>query len=111
MRADVSYGEAARERIAASVALYRSRMAAAGTSAGEGRQRRPRRLLPRLKTFAADLVEEMDGIAEGAGVAIEDIVLVNARTEIVAAAQAPQGRGRTAAPASSCCPRAAPTGG
>ncbi len=81
------YGEAARERIAASVDLYRSRMAAAGASPADTGNA-ARALLPRLKTFAPDLVEEMEGIARGAAVTVEEIVLVNARTELVAAAQA-----------------------
>lgn len=80
------YGESARARIAASVSLYRSRMAAAGTSSADT-DSAARALLPRLKTFAADLVEEMEGIAQAAGVTVEDVVLVNARTELVAAAQ------------------------
>jgi isopenicillin-N N-acyltransferase-like protein len=81
------YGEAARERIAMSVALYRSRMAQASASREET-DAAARAFLPRLETFAPDLVAEMGGIAEGARATLEDIVLVNARTEIVAAAQA-----------------------
>ncbi|MFO1088293.1 MAG: C45 family peptidase [Hyphomicrobiales bacterium] len=80
-----AYGEAARERVAASVALYRGRLAAIGWSADDTTAA-ARNYLPRLEAFAPDLVEEMRGIAEGAAVALEDIVLVNARTEIVAEA-------------------------
>jgi isopenicillin-N N-acyltransferase-like protein len=78
-----AYGEAARERIALSVALYRRRLSGIGASSSDVRDA-ALAYLPRLEAFAADLVEEMHGIAEGAGVAIEEIVLVNARTEIVA---------------------------
>jgi hypothetical protein len=40
-----------------------------------------------IKAFGAHYVEEMRGIADGAGVALEDIVMVNARTEVMAKAR------------------------
>ncbi len=39
--------------------------------------------LPRIQAFDANLVEEMRGIAEGAAVDFEAIVLLNARTELL----------------------------
>ncbi len=39
--------------------------------------------LPRIQAFGADLVEEMRGVAEGAGVEFDAIVLLNARTELL----------------------------
>ncbi|TKT76379.1 acyl-CoA--6-aminopenicillanic acid acyltransferase [Aquamicrobium sp. LC103] len=42
----------------------------------------------RIGEFDETYVEEMQGIAEGSGAAFEDIVMINARTEIVAAARA-----------------------
>ncbi len=81
------HGEAARERIASSVDLYRSRMAATGASRDETDDA-ARAFLPRLEAVAPDLVAEMEGVAEGAHATLADIVLVNARTEIVASAHA-----------------------
>lgn len=45
--------------------------------------------LPTIAAFDASYIDEMRGIAEGAGVAFEDIVLLNARTEILKLAQRP----------------------
>ncbi|WP_421928419.1 C45 family autoproteolytic acyltransferase/hydolase [Neoaquamicrobium sediminum] len=41
-----------------------------------------------IAEFDESYIEEMRGIAEGSGVAFEDIVMINARTEIVASARA-----------------------
>lgn len=40
-----------------------------------------------IEAFGAHYIEEMAGIAEGAGVPLEDIVMVNARTEVIAKAK------------------------
>lgn len=40
-----------------------------------------------IEAFGAHYIEEMRGIADGAGVALEDIVMVNARTEVIAKAR------------------------
>lgn len=40
-----------------------------------------------IEAFGAHYIEEMRGIADGAGVALEDIVMVNARTEVIAKAK------------------------
>jgi len=40
-----------------------------------------------IEAFGAHYIEEMAGIADGAGVALEDIVMVNARTEVIAKAK------------------------
>jgi isopenicillin-N N-acyltransferase-like protein len=78
------YGEEARDRILKSIALYRSRLAAIGVA-----DPAPLidRFIPRIGDFGTQYLDEMRGIAAGAGVALEDIVLVNARTEIVALAK------------------------
>jgi isopenicillin-N N-acyltransferase-like protein len=44
-------------------------------------ERRARRFLPLLNAFAPDLVEEMDGIAEGAGLDFDLVLLANVRGE------------------------------
>src|SRR5580698_9842383 len=43
--------------------------------------------LPVIEAFEPVYIEEMHGIAEGAGVPFEDVVLLNARTEILKLAQ------------------------
>lgn len=48
--------------------------------------------LPKIQTFAPALLEEMRGIADGAGVGFSDIVMINARTEILKLAVNPTRR-------------------
>ena len=45
-----------------------------------------------IEAFGAHYVEEMRGIADGASVALEDIIMVNARTEVVAKARLEKNR-------------------
>lgn len=80
-----AYGEAAREEIAGSLAYYREAFA---HSSGLDWPR----VLDRARTWrgivedaAPHLLEEMDAIAEGAGVTPDDILALNARGEIVRA--------------------------
>lgn len=79
-----SYGEAMRERVAMSADLYRKRLA--GLGLGE-----PSALIhnfiPEIEKFGAHYLEEMKGLAEGARLRLDDIVLINCRTEIVAMAR------------------------
>ena len=80
------HGEAARERIALSVAHYVEHIASLGfgkdrvTETCKGFQ-------PVLRSWAPDLFEEMEGIAAGAGQSLEMIVLLNARTEVLQIAE------------------------
>lgn len=76
------YGEAARDRVKIGIGHYAEQLAESGLK-GEGIVRLVERFLPRIEAFDATYVPEMRGIAEGAGVAFEDIVLLNARTEIL----------------------------
>ena len=52
--------------------------------------------LPVIEAFEPTYLEEMHGIAEGAGVPFEDVVLLNARTEILKLAARPDLRARLA---------------
>ncbi len=80
------YGQAAAERIRRSVALYGGRLASLGLD-GDGLRALVDGFLPRIDAFGPDYVAEMRGIAEGAGLPLEQIVLINARTEILAMAR------------------------
>ncbi|MDQ8729258.1 C45 family peptidase [Bradyrhizobium sp. LHD-71] len=55
-----------------------------------------REYLPVIEAFEPTYIEEMHGIAEGAAIPFEDIVLLNARTEIIKLAK-PEVRARLAA--------------
>src|SRR6202007_1167277 len=52
-----------------------------------------REYLPVIEAFEPSYIEEMRGIAEGADIPFEDVVLLNARTEIIKLAN-PQIRAR-----------------
>ena len=83
----LQYGTQARDRIRRSVALY------AGGATQESSPEQVRRLatsfLPQIEAFDPLYLEEMRGMAEGAGVELADIALVNARTEILRLTQPP----------------------
>jgi isopenicillin-N N-acyltransferase-like protein len=85
-----AYGEQARGRIRASVALYAAQLDRFGFGEVDV-ERFCGIFLPRLRQWAPDLVEEMEGIAAGANVGFSSILLVNARTEILQLAKREKG--------------------
>lgn len=95
------YGQQARERIHKGIAHYGSqlrRLGLDGPQVGELVQL----YLPIIEGFDEGYVPEMRGIAEGAGASFEDIVLLNARTEILKLAEKPELRARLAAETEGC---------
>jgi isopenicillin-N N-acyltransferase-like protein len=76
------YGEAARERIAIGIGHYSGQLAKTGLSSAELSEL-VLGFLPRIDAFDPDYVPEMRGIAAGANRPLEEIVLLNARTEIL----------------------------
>ncbi|MGI8433985.1 MAG: C45 family autoproteolytic acyltransferase/hydrolase [Nocardioidaceae bacterium] len=93
------YGEQARGRVHRSVAQYADMF---GYLAGWDWSRataEAQRFVPSIDGFAPQYLDEMRGLAEGAGVSLEDIVAVNVRTEVMSAARvraALAGRGMAA---------------
>lgn len=85
-----AHGEQARGRIHASVALYAGQLERFGFGQDDV-ERFGDMFLPRLRQWAPDLVEEMEGIAAGANLGLSSIVLVNARTEILQLAKREKG--------------------
>lgn len=77
-----SHGEAARDRIRLGIGHYAEQLAQAKLGR-DGIAKLVARFLPRIDAFDETYVSEMRGIADGAGVTLEDIVLINARTEIL----------------------------
>ena len=76
-----AYGEAARDRVRLGIEHYSEQLSASVSRDGvmalvEG-------FLPTISAFDAAYLDEMRGIAEGAGVSFHDVVLLNARTEIL----------------------------
>lgn len=77
----LQYGRQARDCIRRSIQLYGG-AASAQVSAQQVRELAAT-FVPRIEQFDPLLLEEMRGMAEGAGVELAEIALVNARTEIL----------------------------
>lgn len=77
-----AYGQAAAGRIKGSVRLYSEQMRRMDFSWDQVRDI-ANEFVPAMESFAPDLIEEMRGIGAGADCSFEEIVLVNARTEII----------------------------
>jgi hypothetical protein len=80
------HGESVAGRVRRSVELYGGQLAAFGYDAAE-KTDLIMAFAGEIETFGAHYVEEMHGIAQGAGVAFEDVVMINARTEVIAVAR------------------------
>lgn len=82
----VQYGRAVPTRIAHSAAYYRQELQKIGVSDSQ-QQMLIDEFAEQIEVFDADHTAEMRGISEGSGVSFDDIVLINARTEIIAKAR------------------------
>ena len=78
----LQYGRAATDRIRLSVGLYRRQLEGMALTASDVRGFVDA-FIPRIEDFDPSYVAEMKGIAEGAGIELADVVLVNARTEVL----------------------------
>ncbi len=85
------YGLLLTERIRRSAAIYGGTLETLGLHA-ERRESLIRDYSIKIAEFDAAFIEEMEGIADGAGVPLADIVMINARTEVVALARVELGR-------------------
>jgi isopenicillin-N N-acyltransferase-like protein len=84
------YGEAARGRVALSIDAYREVfLGLAGLSWLEARAD-ARRYLEPIRAFAPWVLEELEGLAEGAAVPLDEVLAINTRTEVMYAATARQ---------------------
>lgn len=78
----MTHGREFKSRVWKSIALYRKELERRGAGVEQTRAV-ARRFIPEIQAFDAEYLEEMQGIAEGAEVPLEDIVLVNCRTEML----------------------------
>jgi isopenicillin-N N-acyltransferase-like protein len=98
-----AYGEQARERIGISISAYEDVfLAYAGWDWGRVR-REAAGYEGSIAAFDPRYVEEMRGIAEGAEVPLEDVTLLNARTEILKLAERPDFRAQLHADEQDAC--------
>jgi isopenicillin-N N-acyltransferase-like protein len=84
------YGEQARERVHLSVAGYRDVFAYYAGWDWDAVRREAARFEPPIAEFRPAYLEEMRGIAEGAGLEPIDVLAINVRTEVMFAAKARQ---------------------
>lgn len=82
----MQYGAAVPERVKRSIGLYGGTLDELGFD-GPGKARLIGQFAEEIADFGPHYLDEMRGIADGAGVSLEEIVLINARTEIVAQAR------------------------
>ena len=82
----LQYGEQAKYKILVSIELYLKSLKDLGLRK-EDILDLAKGFVPSINDWAPDLVQEMKGIAKGASVAFEEIVLINARTEILQLAE------------------------
>lgn len=80
------YGAAVPERIAHSARYYRAELNKIGASAARQTEL-IQEFADQIHAFRPDHTEEMKGIADGSGVSFDDVVLINARTEVIAKAR------------------------
>jgi len=78
-----AFGEAARQRIENILSVYRDIFQSITGETWQQTIVRGQPFIQKAKEFAPDLVEEIQGIADGADRAFEDIFLLNARSEIL----------------------------
>ena len=76
------YGRQAGEKIRAGVEEYRRLFAESGSAAWEDIQKYASLYIPVVREKLPDIMEEVRGIAGGAGVDLEDIMVLNCRYEI-----------------------------
>lgn len=87
------YGRAAAARIRKGASQYLAQLKELSLDSA-GVAAVVREYLPVIEGFEPAYVEEMRGISEGASVPFEDVVLLNARTEILKLATRPEARAR-----------------
>lgn len=80
------HGAAVPQRVKRSIELYGGQLGGLGYDAA-AKSALIAEFAKEIEAFGAHYIEEMRGIADGAGVALEDIVMVNARTEVIAKAR------------------------
>ncbi len=97
----VQYGQQARERVRLSVKLYGQTLVDLGFSESQ-RMQLIGSFVPVVEEYAPHYLDEMRGIAKGADVTFEDIVMINARTEVLARARAEKNKAVELEPDDGC---------
>ncbi|KUL92621.1 peptidase C45 [Bosea sp. WAO] len=80
------HGAAVPKRVKRSIELYGGQLGDLGYDAA-AKSRLIGEFAREIEAFGKHYIEEMRGIADGAGVALEDVIMINARTEVIAKAK------------------------
>ena len=79
----LKYGQTCKEEIAISVRNYRDLFALRKKLTWEQAQQLSRRYLPAIRALDEAYIDEMQGIADGAGITFDEVLTINARTELL----------------------------
>jgi isopenicillin-N N-acyltransferase-like protein len=82
------YGQQARDRVHRSISAYRTVFQHYATWDWPTVLAEARRFHEPIRAFGTDYYEELLGIAEGAGVDVDEVIAINVRTEVMFAAKA-----------------------
>lgn len=105
------YGEQARERMLRSRDAYEEVFDHLASWSWDKVTGEARRYVSPIRAFRPEYLEEMQGMAEGCGLCLEDILALNVRTEVMFAAKARQALRRPVAGGGECTAFAALSGG
>ena len=79
------YGRAAKRRIRANLDLYLQLLQHSVGLDRKAALEKAQQFLPEFERYDSDMIVEMQGIADGAGISLAEVVLINTRTELMAA--------------------------
>lgn len=78
-----THGSLGRDEVLHSIATYQAMFAAYANLEWEAAKKRSRAYIEPIKAYDPELLEEMRGVADGAAVELEDILALNARSEVI----------------------------
>lgn len=78
-----AHGEQGREEVLCSIATYKEMFKTYANLGWEEAKHRSRAYIEHISRYDSDLLEEIRGVAAGAGVELEDILALNARSEVI----------------------------
>ena len=79
----LQYGQTCKEEIAISVRNYQALFALRKNLTWEQALQLSRRYLPAIRALDEAYIDEMQGIADGAGITFDEVLAINARTELL----------------------------
>ena len=78
-----AHGSVGKEEVQVSIDTYKKMFMTYANLDWETAKTRSRSYIDYINTYDKDLMEEIKGVADGAGVSLEDILALNARSEVI----------------------------